>query len=226
MKGAEIVRREAASLKKRHGQRVTHYELQQGGGGRRQVVRACLAHLRQAKNNRRLARQRRLLASRKGDQRNRETARIGDDALQLRSFARPGQRQDHIARRDHAEVAVVCFNGMNEEGRRSGRRERGCDLGADVATLADARNDHASGDPGDEIDGLSKGLGKAVAQSMFKRGKRFFFGFKGSDGRCDGRSSVCLLGRIGQHLHAISAFTAPCHAFHAGGARVFLSILH
>jgi hypothetical protein len=55
-----------------------------------------------------------------------------------------GNRQHHVARRHHAEVAVARFARVHEHRRRAGRGQRGGDLAADVAALAHAHHDDAA----------------------------------------------------------------------------------
>ena len=76
-----------------------------------------------------------------GHQRHLETPGIGDEIGKLGRLPRPGKRQNHILRRDHAEIAVACLGRMHELGRRSGGRKRGGDLLPDMAALAHAGHD-------------------------------------------------------------------------------------
>ena len=69
---------------------------------------------------------------------------VFDQAAELGRLARPGERQDHVVRGDHAEIAVAGLGGVDEEGGRAGRGEGGGDLAADMAALADAADDHAA----------------------------------------------------------------------------------
>ena len=71
----------------------------------------------------------------------REALGVGDDVGQLARLAGLGQRQDHVVRADHAEVAVAGLGGMDEEGRRAGGGEGGGDLARHVAGLAHAGAD-------------------------------------------------------------------------------------
>ena len=64
--------------------------------------------------------------------------------LELDRLAGPGDGEDHVLARDHAEIAVARLGRMHEEGRRAGRGEGGGDLLADVAALADAGDDDAA----------------------------------------------------------------------------------
>jgi hypothetical protein len=61
----------------------------------------------------------------------------------LAGVAGIGQRQDGIARCDHAEIAMAGFGGVNELRRRPGRGEGRRDLARDVSALAHA----GDGDP-------------------------------------------------------------------------------
>ena len=74
----------------------------------------------------------------------REAAGIVDQVLHLRLLAGPGQRDDDVVRRDHAEIAVAGFGGVDEEGRRAGRGQRRGDLARDMAGLAQPGDDDAA----------------------------------------------------------------------------------
>ena len=50
----------------------------------------------------------------------------------------------HIAARHHAQVAMAGLGRMQEEGRRAGAGQRGGDLAADMAGLAQAGDHHAA----------------------------------------------------------------------------------
>jgi len=59
-------------------------------------------------------------------------------------LARAGvrQRDHHVLRGDHAEVAMRGLGGVHEVGRCAGAGERGGELAPDVARLAHAGDDH------------------------------------------------------------------------------------
>ena len=87
-----------------------------------------------------------------GDQRDREPARVEDEVAQLVGLAGVGQRQHRVLRRDHAEIAVAGLGRMDVERRRAGRGQGGGDLARDVAALAHAADDDASGHAGQQLD--------------------------------------------------------------------------
>ena len=65
------------------------------------------------------------------------------DLQQLLARAGVGDRDEHVAGLDHAEVAVARLGGVHEVRRRAGARERRGDLARDVARLAHAAHHHA-----------------------------------------------------------------------------------
>ena len=75
------------------------------------------------------------------DQRDAEPLDRRHDRRDLVALAGVRDREDDIARRHHAEVAVARLARMDEHGRRSGRGERRRDLAADVAALAHSHHD-------------------------------------------------------------------------------------
>jgi hypothetical protein len=62
----------------------------------------------------------------------------GEDEEDLFGFAAVGEGDDGVARRDHAEVSVDGFGGVEEVGGGSGGAESGCDLVGDNAGFADS----------------------------------------------------------------------------------------
>ena len=116
MQDAEVERGEAAAFQERDRERIAERELHQRGRGRREIVRAGFARLRQHQHDVGGLRERAVGVGGHGDQADAEAARIVDQVLQLGGLARPGQRQDHVVVRDHAEIAVARFARMHEEG--------------------------------------------------------------------------------------------------------------
>lgn len=81
------------------------------------------------------------------------------------------QGQHDVFRRDHAEIAVPRFAGMNEERRGSGAGKGGSDFSADMSRLAHARDNNAAS----ALQEQPAGLGKMLVNSVGKRrnGRRF-----------------------------------------------------
>ena len=96
MQHAEIDGGEAAALQQRDRERVAERELHQRGGGRREVVRAGFARLRQRERHVGGLAERAVGVRGDGDQPDAEAARIVDQVLELGGFARPGQRHDDV----------------------------------------------------------------------------------------------------------------------------------
>ena len=150
-------RGEAAALQQRDRERVAERHLHQRRGGRREIVRAGFARLRQREHDVGRLPERAVGGGGDGDQPDAEPARIVDQVLELGGLARPGQRHDHVVVGDHAEVAVARFARMDEEGGRAGRGQRRGDLAADMAGLAHAGDDHPAARAPDQIDRRDEG---------------------------------------------------------------------
>ena len=80
---------------------------------------------------------------------------------------------------------------MNEECRSTGRGKSSSELGADMAALADARNDQTSARGDDTLHRFDKGAGKAVVQRFFKRCEARIFGLYGAQRRSNSRFRIC-----------------------------------
>ena len=76
-------------------------------------------------------------------QRQRQPLDVLEEAEDLRGFAGVGEGHDHVARGQHAQVAVDGLGGVQKEGRGAGAGERGGHLPGDDAALAHARGDDA-----------------------------------------------------------------------------------
>src|SRR5581483_8116967 len=124
------------------------------------------------------------------DQRDAEAARIIDQAAELGRLARPGQRDDHVVRRDHAEIAVARFARMDEEGGRAGRGQRGCDLAADMARFAHAGDDGAAACRTDALDRGDERGPKLAAQGGGQGGDAAGFGVEGAERGFDQRAAL------------------------------------
>ena len=144
MQQAEIDRGEAAAFQERDRQRVAERQLHERGGGRREIVRAGLASLRQHQRHIGGLAERAVAVRGHGHQADPEAPRIVDQVLELGGFARPRQRHDDVVGRDHAEIAMARFAGMHEKRRRSGGGQGRRDLAGDVAGLAHAGDDDAA----------------------------------------------------------------------------------
>ena len=81
---------------------------------------------------------------------------MGDDIGKLGRLARVGEGDHGIARRNHAQVAVAGFAGMDKDRRRAGGGQRRRDLVGDMPALAHARRHHATRYAVDEIERLDE----------------------------------------------------------------------
>ncbi|ENN87391.1 hypothetical protein RHSP_27296 [Rhizobium freirei PRF 81] len=185
MEGTEIFGREAACLEQSHGQRIADGQLQQRRCRRGQSVGTGFLLLGQQQYHVRLAGERRGLACGDGDHRDREAAGITDDAAQLRAFATPGYGDDDVVLRDHAEIAVIGLDRMDEESRRARGGQTCGKLVADMAALADTGDNDAAADVADDLHRAAEGLGQTVAQRAFQRLHAPSFGLDRSHGGFD-----------------------------------------
>ncbi len=94
-----------------------------------------------------------------------EQRQQGDDFGRLAGIR---NRQHHVLARDHAEVAVARFAGMDEERWRAGGCERRRDLAADMAGLAHAGDRDAAGTSEHQLAGGRK-LGADPRQQRAER---------------------------------------------------------
>ena len=144
MRAREIFLAETARIEHRHGQRVAHGQDGGGAGGRRQIqwagflvdpgVQVDVGQFAQAGAG--IAGHRDQLGAHALDDRS--------DRHQLGRFAGIGNRDEHVLRGNHAEVAVGRLGRMHEQGRGAGRGQRRGNLACDMAGLADTRHDHPS----------------------------------------------------------------------------------
>ncbi len=86
-------------------------------------------------------------------------------ALSSAVAPRVGERDQHVAPGDHAEVAMRRLAGMDEEGGEAGRGEGRGDLAGDMAGFAHAADDHAAA--GRDQQDLDRS-GKILAQLVRK----------------------------------------------------------
>jgi hypothetical protein len=104
-----------------------------------------------------------------------------DDHGQFAALAGIGNGDQHVLRRDHAEVAVGGFGRVQEQGRGTGRGQGRRDLAADVARLADARDDHAALARHHQRDGARDAVVLAQARGEFAN--RFALDIQGFPGQ-------------------------------------------
>ena len=103
-----------------------------------------------------------------------EAAGVGDQIGELGGLAGVGKRQDRVAGTDHAEVAMACLGGVDEERRRAGGGEGCRDFTCHVAGLAHAGDHDAAGNGGQRRDGRSE----IPVQGGGERGKAVALGFE------------------------------------------------
>ena len=87
--------------------------------------------------------QRRFGIPRQGDEDGAHALDLRHDGHQLVGATGVGQCDEHVLRRDHAQIAVTGLGRVHEEGRRAGGGQRGGDLAGDVPGLAHAADDDA-----------------------------------------------------------------------------------
>src|SRR5205814_1057789 len=86
------------------------------------------------------------------------------EAQHLGALAAVRDREQHVAAHERAEIAVAALAGVQEEGRRTGRGERGGDLPAHDAGLADAADDHPPAAGEQQLDGAREAPVEAVGE--------------------------------------------------------------
>src|SRR5439155_364177 len=112
----------------------------------------------------RAAREGRVEVAAEGDEREAQAARHRQEAQHLGALAAVRDREQHVAAHERAEIAVAALAGVQEEGGRAGRGERGGDLPAHDAGLADAADDHPPAAGEQQLDGAPEAPVEAVAQ--------------------------------------------------------------
>ena len=131
--------------------------------------------------------------------------------LSSAALARPRHGDDRVVAGDHAEIAVIGFGRMDEEGRRAGRGQRRGDLRADMAALADAGHDDAAGDA--EISSTAWANGSARPFSSASASAAMpacsVVTVRNADA-IDGRSCPVFFSGSGMHGAAISALATRC----------------
>jgi hypothetical protein len=105
----------------------------------------------------------------------------GEQAENLLGLAAGGERNDHIAGHEHAQVAVDGFGGVQKEGGRACGAERGGDLLGNDAALAHAGDHDAAvilAAVKDQLDGAAEGFGHGAFKAL---GEGFESGCFGAD---------------------------------------------
>ena len=143
MRHREVFGGETTGVEQGDRQRIPHRQRGRGRRGGREVHRASLLVDRHVQMDVGHLRHRRVRLARHRDQRRAHALDQRQDRHDLGGFARIADRQYHVLARDHAQVAMAGFTGVDEERRRAGGRQRRGDLAADVARLAHAGNDDA-----------------------------------------------------------------------------------
>jgi hypothetical protein len=90
----------------------------------------------------------------------------GQKVVDLGGVAAVAQRHQQVALDQHAEVAVRCLGGMEEERRRAGGSKRRGDLLPDDARLPNAGDDDAPLAGKDQLDGLLEALVEPLQQAF------------------------------------------------------------
>ena len=184
----EIDARETPHLHQRHGQRVAHGDLRRGRRSGCEVQDASLLLHPHVEVHVGVLGQRRVGVSGHRNQLVAVGVDEGDDLEDFVRLARIGERDHDVLLRNHAQVAVEGFAGMEKEARGSGRSERRGDLAPHEARLAHARNDTLAAASEDHL----HGRGKLVAESVFHAFERQHFGMD----RLAGNLQNLRLGRI------------------------------
>ncbi|MNV18898.1 hypothetical protein D3C71_1097380 [compost metagenome] len=111
----EIFWGESTRFEQGYGERITHHQRRGGTGGRCQAKRTGFFRHFHAQVNIRRARHAAFWAAGHANERNVQTFQHGDQRQYFVGFTGVGQRNDHILRRDHPEIAVRRFTWMHEE---------------------------------------------------------------------------------------------------------------
>ena len=86
------------------------------------------------------------------------------DGHEFLALAGIGQRDDDVVRGDHAEVAMACFTGMDEVGRRAGTGHGGGNLACDVTGLPHTADDDSTAAGQDEVQCMQEGVVETLAE--------------------------------------------------------------
>src|SRR5437773_264411 len=164
MEEREVLGREAALLEQRDGERVAERHGRGRAGRGRETEGAGLLRHAHVEDDIRAAREGRVEVAAEGDEREAQAARHRQEAQHLGALAAVRDREQHVAAHERAEIAVAALAGVQEEGGRAGRGERGGDLPAHDAGLADAADDHPPAAGEQQLDGAPEAPVEAVAQ--------------------------------------------------------------
>ena len=136
MRTREIFGGETARFEQRHGQRIAHGEHRRGAGGGRKIERAgFLGHADVEMRHGGFGQRRRRIA-RHGQQRHAQTRHMRQQRQHLGCFAGIRHGQQYIVARDHADVAVTGFGGVQKESGCTGAGQRRGQLAANVPRFA------------------------------------------------------------------------------------------
>lgn len=144
MAAREVLLREALGGEGRNGERVAEGERCGRGRGRRQIERAGFAADVAVEMHIGVLGEAGVRVARDGDERRALALERGDDGEKLVGFAGVRDGEHDVVGRDHAEVAVGGFSGMDEVGGGARGGKGGGELAADVAGLAHAGHDQTA----------------------------------------------------------------------------------
>ena len=148
-------------------------------------MRTGFARVRQGEHDVGCGRQRALCRRGNGNEADPETARIVDQVLELGRFSRPRQSHDHVVGRDHSEIAVAGFAGMNEKGGRAGRGKGRRNFARDVPRFAHAGDDQPSPCARYQLDRRDKIGAEPIADGRGERANAAGFRFQRAERRGD-----------------------------------------
>ena len=160
----EIVFAETLGIEQGHRQCIAQRECGGGAGRGRESHRA--GFLRHRAVQMRIGRQRQagLRVAGQADQVRALALDGGHDGEQFVAFAGIGNRDEHVLRRDHAEIAVAGFARMHEISGRAGAGHGRRDLARDVPGLSHAADNDSSLAREDEVQGLQKVIVDALGK--------------------------------------------------------------
>jgi hypothetical protein len=169
VKSREVLLLEAARFEQHHRECVAKREHHRRARSRRQVHRTRLLLDVHIEEHLTILRQRRPRIAAHGDDPDLKPGERRQDAEQFLRLTAGAQREHHIAVRHHAEVAVQRVEGVQNDCRRAGARQRRRDLLADLTGLADPEHDHLSARLYSLLDQLHRArklLAQAVPQPL------------------------------------------------------------
>ncbi|MNS79571.1 hypothetical protein D3C72_1132280 [compost metagenome] len=145
-------------FEQRHGEGIAHHQRRSGAGRRRQAERAGLLRDFHTQVNIRRTRHAALRATGHANEGNVQTLEHRDQRQDFVGFTGVRQRNHHVLRRDHSEIAMGGFTRMDEEGRRSGTGEGRGHLTTDVTGFAHPHHHDFTGAGGNLLTCLTKVL--------------------------------------------------------------------